>query len=189
MTDLDLTPRDPQRPASSGLRSWRNWLIVLVLLAVAGVVLYQALTSARVYFLNVDEAVERRSELGDDTFNLQGTVTTEPITEGDGTMVFTLSFGGIDATVHHVGDEPSGLFRQGEQVVAKGRWSQAAAGDDPAPFVSDQVLVKHSEEYIEDNPDRVDYELDGDEVEIGAGSRFEVAVIPALVDAASSPAT
>lgn len=189
MTDLDLTPRDPQRPAPSGLRSWRNWLIVLVLLAVAGVVLYQALSNARVYFLNVDEAVERRPELGDDTFNLQGTVTTEPITADDGTIVFTLSFGGIDTTVRHVGDEPSGLFGQGEQIVAKGRWSQAAADGHPAPFVSDQVLVKHSEEYVEDNPDRVDYELDGDEVEIGAGSTVEMAVISALVDAAPSPLT
>ena len=142
---------------------------MLVLLGVAGVVLYQALTTARVYFLNVDEALERRSELGDDTFNLQGTVTTEPTTEADGTMVFTISFGGMDATVHHIGDEPSGLFRQGEQVVAKGRWADGPSTEGETPFVSDQVLVKHSEEYVEDNPDRIDYDLDGSEIEIGAG--------------------
>jgi cytochrome c-type biogenesis protein CcmE len=184
LTDLDLTPRDPRHPAASGLRSWRNWLIALTLVGVAGVVLYQALTSARVYFLNVDEAVERRGELGEDTFNLQGTVTAEPRTEADGTMIFTVSFGGVDATVRHIGDEPSGLFRQGERVVAKGRWSGAPSTEGDTPFVSDQVLVKHSEEYVEDNPDRVDYELDGNEIEIGAGIPVavgEVAATPSLV--------
>jgi hypothetical protein len=50
--------------------------------------------------------------------------------------------------------------------------------------VSDQVLVKHSEEYVEDNPDRVDYELDGNEIEIGAGIPVAVGAVattPSLV--------
>ena len=159
MTDLDLTPRDVP---SSHSRSWRNWIILAALAVVAGFVLFQALTSARVYFLNVDEAIERRAELGDDSFNLQGTVVSEPTTDADGAMLFTISFGGADAEIRHIGDEPTDLFGVGEPVVAKGRW-------DGEQFVSEQVLIKHSEEYVEDNPDRVDYELDtsGD----GADSR------------------
>ena len=150
MTELDLTPRDlPRQPT----RSWRNWVIMGALVVVAAFVLYQALTSARVYFLNVDEAVERQSELADDTFNLQGTVITEPTTAADGAMLFTISFGGADAEVRHIGDEPTDLFGVGEPVVAKGHW----AGD---VFVSEQVLIKHSEEYVEDNPDRVEYEVE-----------------------------
>lgn len=162
MTDLDLTPSGPRRPVRTGVRSWRNWVISIALVAVGGFVLYQALTTATVYFLNVDEALAQRDELGDDTFNLQGTVTSAPVTEADGSMVFTVSFGGASTTVRHVGDEPSGLFKKGERVVAKGRWAGSF-------FRSDQVLVKHTEEYVEDNPDRLDYELDGTESEIGAG--------------------
>jgi cytochrome c-type biogenesis protein CcmE len=124
-----------------------------VLAVVAGVVLYQALTSARVYFLNVDEAVARRAELGDDSFNLQGTVIGEPTTAPDGAMLFTITFGGENAEIRHIGDEPTDLFGVGEPVVAKGRWD----GD---VFVSEQVLIKHSEEYVEDYPDRVDYQVD-----------------------------
>jgi cytochrome c-type biogenesis protein CcmE len=149
--DLDLTPATPAEPAPT--RRWRNWAIMGVFVLAAGAVLYQALTSARVYFLNVDEAVAQRASLGDETFRMQGTVVDEVRTGSDGAMVFTISFGGEDAEVHHVGDEPSDLFEIGQPVVAEGRWD----GDQ---FVSSQVLVKHSEEYVEDNPDRVDYDLD-----------------------------
>ncbi len=150
MTELDLTPQQPAAPRS---RPWRNWLIMGGLALVAGVVLYQALTSARVFFLNVDEAVEQRATLGDDTFRMQGTVISEPETAADGALLFTVSFGGADAEIRHVGDEPSNLFKLGEQVVAEGHWEGRV-------FESSQILVKHSEEYVEDNPDRVDYELD-----------------------------
>lgn len=149
MTDLDLTPRDVPTGRSGSLR---NWLIVGVLAVVAAFVLFQALTSARVYFLNVDEAVAQRADLGDDTFNMQGTVISEPASIGEA-MVFTMTFGGENAEIRHVGAEPTDLFKVGEQVVAKGHW-------DGTEFVSNQLLVKHSEEYVEDNPDRLDYELD-----------------------------
>lgn len=148
MTDLDLTPRDVP---SGGSGSLRNWLIIGTLAVVAGFVLFQALTSARVYFLNVDEAVAQRAELGDDTFNMQGTVISEPVSTGDA-MVFTITFGGEDARIRHVGAEPTDLFKVGEQVVAKGHW-------EGTEFVSNQLLVKHSEEYVEQNPDRLNSEL------------------------------
>lgn len=120
---------------------------------VLGFVMFQALTSARVFFYNVDEAVEQRDELADRTFRLQGTVVTEPANDPNGAMVFTVSFGGVDATVRHIGEEPSTLFEIGVPVVAEGRWE----GNE---FESRQLLVKHSEAYVEDNPDRVEYELD-----------------------------
>lgn len=149
MTDLDLTPRNVP---TGGSGSRRNWLIGAALALVAGFVLFQALTSARVYFLNVDEAVAQRGELGDDTFNMQGTVISEPLSTGDA-MVFNMTFGGEDAEVRHIGAEPTDLFQVGEQVVAKGHW-------EGGEFVSNQLLVKHSEEYVEDNPERLNGELD-----------------------------
>ncbi|MGI9595045.1 MAG: cytochrome c maturation protein CcmE [Acidimicrobiales bacterium] len=156
--ELDLTPR--QSPPPKPGRSWRNWVIMGTLAVVAGFVLYQALTSARVFFLNVDEAVAQRQSLGDDTFQIQGTVVSEPEATPEGALLFTISFGGADADVRHVGNEPSSLFKFGERVVAKGRW-------DGETFESSQVVVKHSEEYVEDNPSRVDYELDETAPEAG----------------------
>lgn len=148
--DLDLTPAEPQQTTP---RSWRNWLIMSVFVLAAGFVLFQALSQARVFFLNVDEAIAQRESLGDETFRMQGTVVSEAEDGPDGELLFTVSYGGEEANVRHVGDEPSDLFRLGEQVVAEGRWEGQT-------FESNQILVKHSEEYVEGNPDRVDYELD-----------------------------
>ena len=157
MTELDLTPQQPS-PASG--RSWRNWVIMGLLALAAGFVLFQALTSARVFFLNVDEAVAQRSSLGDETFQIQGTVVTEPEVVDGGSLRFTISYGGEDAVVRHVGAEPSSLFRLGQPIVAEGRWDGDA-------FQSTQILVKHSEEYVEDNPSRVDYDLDESVPDVG----------------------
>lgn len=157
MTELDLTP---QQPSPARGRSWRNWVIMGLLALAAGFVLYQALTSARVFFLNVDEAVAQRSSLGDETFQIQGTVVTEPEVVDGGSLRFTISYGGEDAVVRHVGAEPSSLFRLGQPIVAEGRWDGDA-------FQSTQILVKHSEEYVEDNPSRVDYDLDESVPDVG----------------------
>lgn len=151
MTDVDLSPRE--LPSAPPRRRLRNWLIMGVLgLALAGI-LYQALTSARVFFYNVDEAIARRDELGDRTFRIQGTVMNEPVSDGAGAMVFTIAFNDESTEVRHVGDEPSDLFEVGIPVVAEGHWE--ADG-----FVSRQLLVKHSESYVEDNPERIDYEVE-----------------------------
>ena len=155
MTELDLTPREPDDASggTGGSRSVRNIAVVAVIVLVLGFVLFQALSSARVFFYNVDEAIELRDDLSDQTFRMQGTVVSEEGVDGGGALLFTVAFGGESAEVRHTGDEPSGLFEEGEKVVVEGRWE----GD---VFHSHQILVKHSEEYVEDNPDRVDYELD-----------------------------
>ncbi len=152
--DLDLTPRDPAGPGRTRRRpSLRNIVIVVGLLALISFVLFQALTSARVFFYNVDEAIEQREELGDRTFRMQGTLTDDLGVDPTGAMRFTLAFGGEVAEIRHTGAEPSGLFQVGEKVLVEGYWD----GD---VFQSHQVLVKHSEEYVEDNPDRLTYEVD-----------------------------
>lgn len=152
LDELDLTPLDDSSDSSGG-RSFRNPLIIGGLLLVLGFMVFQALTSARVFYRNVDEAVAERAELGDETFRLQGTVVTEPTADANGASVFLVSFGGVDAEVRHVGEEPSDLFEIGVPIIAEGHW-------EGQQFESTQLLVKHSESYVEDNPDRVDYELE-----------------------------
>jgi len=151
--DLDLSPRESVKPVSKSKRSVRNWLIGLAIVGALSFVLFQALTSAREFFVNVDEAVARQDEFGDNVFRMQGTVISAEAEDSNGAVVFTMAFGGDEAVVHHVGDEPSSLFSQGEKVVVRGHWNGSV-------FQSSQVLVKHSEEYVEDNPDRLEYEVE-----------------------------
>lgn len=155
MTELDLTPHDPDPGGSKGTRSAsiRNFAIVGAVCLVLAFVLYQAIVSARVFFLNVDEAVAQRAELGDQTFRMQGTVVSEDGIDPVGALVFSVAFDDVTAVVRHTGDEPSNLFGIGEKVVVQGHW-------DGEIFQSHQVLIKHSEEYIEDNPDRLEYDVD-----------------------------
>ncbi|MFV0524333.1 MAG: cytochrome c maturation protein CcmE [Acidimicrobiales bacterium] len=157
---LDLTPRPDDGPVEARRsRNGRNIAIVAVIVAVLGVVVYQALAEARVYFLNVDEAVAQRDDLGDQTFRMQGTVETDDGMDETGALRFKVAYNGVDTTVVHVGDEPTSLFAIGQPVVVEGRWD----GDH---FRSTQIVIKHSEEYVEDNPDRIDEAVEGGQVAV-----------------------
>lgn len=136
-----------------------------------GALLFQALTSARVFFYNVDEAVADRSELGDSTFRIQGTVVDEPRQDASGALVFTIGYNDVQATVRHIGEEPTDLFELGIPIVAEGHW-------DGAEFESTQVLVKHSEAYVAENEGREGvgdgtYEVDGADETDGDGAGAE----------------
>lgn len=133
--------------------STRNKVIGGVVALALTFVLYQGIVNARVFFYNVDEAIAQQAELGDRTFRMQGTVVAENGTSEGGALVFTVAYNDATAQVRHVGPEPSDLFDLGEPVVVEGHWN----GD---VFESSQILVKHDESYVEDNPNRVDYDLD-----------------------------
>ncbi|MGH9243973.1 MAG: cytochrome c maturation protein CcmE [Acidimicrobiales bacterium] len=148
--DVDLTPRTADERAATASERRRRWspvtIAVLVLLAGGLVFLVAQLMDATMYFYNADEAVERRDELGDRRFRIQGEVQ-EGVTESAQGADFAIAFNGVSVRVTHAGDPPD-LFRPGIPVVLEGRW-------DGERFVSDTMLVKHSEEYKADNPDRV----------------------------------
>jgi len=155
---LDLTPEPVPAPATGRASRWsaRNTIIVSVLVAVLAFLVFQALSNARVFFYNVDEAIELRDELGETSFRMQGNVVSEDGVDEVGALLFTVGFGGETANIRHTGDEPSDLFELGQSVVVEGHWDGDA-------FVSSQILVKHSEEYVEDNPDRFDPDSDDNE--------------------------
>ncbi len=150
---MDLTPgvATPVRR-----RSRLAYAVLLVVVLALGVVVYQALSSASLYFYNADEAVAQRDELGDKRFRLQGTVLGDTIDETSDGVEFTVAFNGVRVEAHHDGDPPE-LFQPGIPVVLEGRWSES--GD---WFASDRILVKHSEEYEADNSDRIDDARDGE---------------------------
>ena len=156
---MELSPRPaPGGPGTVTAKRRRSPLAYGVLALVVlglGVVVYQALTSASLYFYNADEAVDQRVDLGERRFRLQGTVQADSIEPtGDG-VAFTVAFNGVDVDVQHAGDPPE-LFKPGVPVVLEGHW-------DPTQdtFDSDRILVKHSEQYQADNGDRLKEAEDG----------------------------
>ena len=162
---MELTPRTaPDAPGAVAPRRrrspWAYGALVLVLVGI-GVVAYQALTSASLYFYNADEAVEQKADLGDKRFRLQGSVLDDVEPAADGGVTFTVKFNGVEVAVHHQGDPPE-LFEPGIPVVLEGRWASSGA-----VFESDTIRVKHSEEYEADNGDRL---VDAEDAETGASS-------------------
>src|SRR3546814_11864643 len=73
---------------------------------------------------NADEGVERREELGDRRFRLQGTVLGDTISSSEDGVEFTVAFNGARVDVRHDGGPPE-LLQPGIPVVLEGRWSEA----------------------------------------------------------------
>ena len=154
---MELTPRtapDPSAPPSPRRRPWAYLVLAAVLVGV-GVVAYQSLTSASLYFYNADEAVEQREELGDKRIRVQGVVEEDAESLDGGGVFFTITFNEETIEVVHDGDPPE-LFDVGTPVVLEGRWSTTAE-----PFMSDEILVKHDEQYEAENKDRLEDAEDG----------------------------
>jgi len=156
--DLDLTPRTGPATTSTATarprgaqRKWPWIVVIIAIIGGIGFVASRALNDATQFFYNTDEAVAKQADLGSKSFRLQGTVvqgTTHRTADGVG---FTITFNGVDVNVNHVGDPPE-LFQDCIPVVLEGHW----AGSGPAAvFASNRILVKHSENYDAENPERV----------------------------------
>ena len=149
MADLDLSPRaTPGQPARR--RSGRRWfpIVVLGLVIVAGgVIVTQFLTSAVDYYCNVDEIGTRDGCSPDRRIRLQGTVDEGSVTKVGNATAFTISFNGASMPVLYDG-EPGGIFKECIPVVVHGVIVDGT-------LQGDQVEVKHSEEYVAVNDERL----------------------------------
>lgn len=141
----------------------RLWLAGGLILAALGFLVFQGLGNATLYFRTVDEAVAERSSLGDRRFRIQGDVVAGTVERLGGDVAFTLTSAGVSVGVRHQGDPPE-LFQPGIPVVLEGRFQ-----DDV--FVSDRILVKHTETYVADYPDRLANTLPTDPTGSGAAGR------------------
>ena len=151
MADLDLSPRaTPEEPARR--RSGRRWFPILVLALVivaGGVIVTQFLTSAVDYYCNVDEVGTRDGCNADRRIRLQGTVDEGSVTKVGNATAFTISFNGVTMPVVYDG-EPGGIFKECIPVVVHGKFASATG-----VFDGDLVEVKHSDEYVAVNDDRL----------------------------------
>jgi cytochrome c-type biogenesis protein CcmE len=125
----------------------RLWLAGVVVLAALGFLVFQGLGNATLYFRTADEAVAQRSELGERRFRIEGDVVDGSVRQEGNDVSFILTSKSVEVPVRHKGDPPE-LFRPGIPVVLEGRFQ----GEH---FSSDRILVRHSETYVAENPNRV----------------------------------
>jgi cytochrome c-type biogenesis protein CcmE len=125
----------------------RLWLAGIVVVAALGFLVFQGLGNATLYFRTADEAVAQRAELGDRRFRIEGDVVDGSVQQVGNDVSFVLTSKSVEVPVRHKGDPPE-LFRPGIPVVLEGRFQ----GDH---FSSDRIMVRHSETYVAENPERV----------------------------------
>jgi cytochrome c-type biogenesis protein CcmE len=125
----------------------RNWLAAVVVVAALGFLVYQGLGNATLYFRTADEAVAQREQLGDRRFRIEGDVVPGTVAQVGQDVSFRITSNGVEVPITHRGDPPE-LFQPGIPVVLEGRFQGPG-------FASDRILVKHSETYVAENPDRV----------------------------------
>jgi cytochrome c-type biogenesis protein CcmE len=124
-------------------------MLVLGLVVVAGaVIVTQFLTSAVDYYCNVDEIGSKSGCDADRRLRVQGTVEEGSVATSAGVTTFVIAFGGAELPVRYEG-EPGGIFKECLPVVVHGRIVDGT-------FEGDRVEVKHSEEYVADNGERLD---------------------------------
>jgi cytochrome c-type biogenesis protein CcmE len=122
----------------------------LVLAAAIGFLLYKGLTSAFVYFKTASQAVAGRAELGNSTFQIEGTVVPCTIRKtGVTSLDFSITSGSTRVAVRDSGTPPS-LFQPDVAVVLGGHFVGSSN-----VFASDQIFIKHSNQYVAAHPGRL----------------------------------
>jgi cytochrome c-type biogenesis protein CcmE len=150
---LSTLPPDIEPP-----RSRRRWLgsrrrqiaAVLVVLGAVAFIVAEGLNNATVYFKTANQAVADKAALGTSRFRIEGTV--EPDVRQVGTTTqFSIYAGGVAVPVVDTGQPPQ-LFKAGVPVVLEGHWQGSI-------YAADQIMVKHSADYVEAHPDRLKSQL------------------------------
>ena len=123
-------------------------MVVLVLVGAFGTILAVGLGSSLNYFETVDQALAHKPALGTTTFRLEGVVVPGSIQRRAGAVAFVVAGSKqnrIDVVNH---GSPPQLFQPGIPVVVVGHF-------DHGTFLSDQVIVDHSAQYVQQHPARV----------------------------------
>ena len=144
---MDLTPREASGTTGRQKKRWLPMLIVAGAVVAGGVVVTQFLTSAIDYYCNVDEVGAKAGCEGDRRMRVQGVVEKGSFTRSSTGSAFVIEFNGKKLDVAYAGD-PGGVFQECISVVAHGRVVDGT-------FESDRIEVKHSNEYVEKNEDRL----------------------------------
>jgi cytochrome c-type biogenesis protein CcmE len=155
MTDLAparaiAAPAPSPRPRPKRSRR-RLGAFLGVLLVAAGFLVYKGLNSAVVYFKTAAQAVADRPMLGNSTFQIEGLVRPGSLRhDGAKIVAFTITSGKTAVSVQNSGDPPQ-LFQPNIPVVLVGHFVGSTD-----TFASNEILVKHTNQYIAAHPQRVE---------------------------------
>jgi len=126
------------------------WVVGAVLVAALVFLLVEGLGSSLDYFETVDQALAHRSSLGTSTFRLEGVVVAGSIQRSAQGTDFTVAEGANGVRVRNIGSPPE-LFQPNIPVVVVGHFVDPTS----RVFLSNQIMVKHSANYIAAHPGRV----------------------------------
>ncbi len=144
---LDLTPVSP----TPRKRSRRTWVVLFLLVIVIVVMLSQGMLQSLNYFKTVGEVYQDRTSIGTRELRLEGMVVQGTVERTSQGATFTIRGSKTElVTVTSVGTPPQ-LFRAGIPVVVVGSFTTPTSYS----FHANQIMVKHSADYIEKNPGRI----------------------------------
>jgi cytochrome c-type biogenesis protein CcmE len=124
-------------------------VVLAAVLVAGGVIVTQFLRSAVDYYCNVDEVGVRSGCDTDRRLRIQGVVERGTVVSSGGDTSFDVSFNDVRMAVYYDG-EPGGIFKECIPVVVHGRYDDASD-----TFLGDRVEVKHSDEYVSVNDERL----------------------------------
>jgi cytochrome c-type biogenesis protein CcmE len=131
----------------------------VIVLALAAILVLFAMRSSIVFFYTPSD-LEKQVLAKDQRFRLGGLVAADSVKRGSGTKVrFAVTDTIATIPVTYDGILPD-LFREGQGVVAEGKFSNGV-------FVADSVLAKHDENYM---PPEVAKSLKEKGVTLGKGA-------------------
>jgi cytochrome c-type biogenesis protein CcmE len=148
--DLAIRPVLRSGPPRQHRSKKRLYLAGAVVVVAIGFLIYKGVTSAFVYFKTADQAIADRSALGNSTFDIEGTVVAGTVHRGSGpASTFAIYSNKTTVTVDNSAVPPD-LFQAGVPVVLVGHFIGSSN-----TFASEQILVKHSNQYKAEYPSRV----------------------------------
>ena len=124
-----------------------RYLVVAAVFVAAVVFLVTRIGGSLDYFDTVDQALAHKASLGGQTFRLEGLVVPGTVRRTSSGVEFVAAGTHHRVEVHNVGSPPQ-LFQPDIPVVVVGHFAGPV-------FDSDQIIVDHSAQYIEEYPSRV----------------------------------
>ena len=152
MTEANVTDLSPvAAPPARRRGNLRSLGVLGVVVAAIGLLLSQGLLRNLNYFKTVDEALAQKSALGTQTLRLEGVVQPHTIARTNTGASFVLDGSGAHRVNVRVVGTPPQLFRANIPVVVVGHFLSASS----LTFSGNQILVKHTANYIAAHPNRV----------------------------------
>ncbi|MCI2976300.1 MAG: cytochrome c maturation protein CcmE [Ferrimicrobium sp.] len=134
-------------PGRSRAKLVRSLVVLGVILAALGFVLFKGATNSLEYFLTVQQANAARAKLGDTSFRMEGVVVPGSVDPTPAGVDFTIRYNHAEDRVTEIGNPPE-LFQPSIPVVIQGHFQGNV-------FVSSLIEVKHSSNYVAEHPNRI----------------------------------